>query len=83
MKLRSNEFVKVLAYLTGKPSNNAKALTAMRTCKGFVDQTPYGVSQDGAWNYFNERFPKELSNFRIVDMDDLLYRAENYYDTYN
>ena len=83
MNLSSTVIEKILAFLTGKRSNNSKALTAMRSSNNFVNQTPYRVTPDDAWDYMKEHFNKELGNFGIDHMDDLIYRAENYHDKYN
>jgi hypothetical protein len=83
LNLQSVDFEKILAYLTGKPSNKAKALTTMRSCKNFnQDKTPSSVPRNDAWSCFKELFSNEISNFIIADLDELLYRAENYYDKY-
>ena len=81
LNLQASDFERILAYLTGKPSNNLKALIIMRSCKNFNQRKiwyPYSVPRDDAWDCFKELFFKELGFFKIEDLAELLYRAENY-----
>ena len=83
LDLESSDFERILAYLTGKASsiNNSKALTTMKSCKNFNQaKIPYSVPRNDAWNCFKELFSIEIGNFKIGDLNELLYRAENYYN---
>lgn len=82
--ITSYEFSDIESYLTSKITKPSSVLPIMKNSRFFPSleyneaKNYYTVSQDEAWKYFSELYPKPIATRKIRDMNDLLYQATNW-----